>query len=45
MIEKLIERKYVADTDNGKVIQQKIDDLELLLKAYRNGKLRENAGK
>ena len=45
VIEKLLERKYVADTDNGKVIQQKINDLELLLKAYRNGKLRENAGK
>jgi fructose-1,6-bisphosphatase-3 len=43
IIEKLTNRQYVADTDNGKVLQRKIDDLELLLKAYRNGKLRENA--
>lgn len=43
IIEKLAYRQYVADTDNGKILQQKIHDLELLLKAYRNGKLREIA--
>ena len=45
MVEKLLERQYVADTDNGQILKRKIGDLELLLKAYRNGELRENAEK
>ena len=45
VVEKLLERQYVADTDNGQILKRKIGDLELLLKAYRNGELRENAEK
>ena len=39
--EKLAYRQFVADTDDGKVLKKRIEDLELLLKAYRNGKIRE----
>ncbi len=42
VIEKVSQRKMVADTDNGKVLIDKIRDLELLLKAYNEGVLREN---
>ena len=34
-------RKSVADTDVGKQIQEEIDDLKLLLKAYREGKIKQ----
>ena len=30
-------RIMVADTDNGKIISEKIKDLQLLLSAYREG--------
>lgn len=36
------ERKRVADTDVGKEIQEEIDDLKLLLNAYKEGKIKEN---
>ena len=36
------ERKRVADTDIGKEIQEEIDDLKLLLNAYKEGKIKEN---
>lgn len=39
--EKETERKNVADTDIGKQIQEEIDDLQLLLKAYREGKIKQ----
>ena len=39
--EKETERKRVADTDIGKEIQEEIDDLKLLLKAYREGKIKQ----
>lgn len=39
--EKETERKRVADTDVGKEIQEEIDDLKLLLKAYREGKIKQ----
>ncbi len=39
--EKETERKSVADTDVGKEIQEEIDDLKLLLKAYREGKIKQ----
>ncbi len=39
--EKETERKSVADTDIGKEIQEEIDDLKLLLKAYREGKIKQ----
>lgn len=35
------ERKSVADTDIGKELQDEINDLELLLKAYREGKIKQ----
>lgn len=38
---KLTERKRVADTDIGKGIQKDVDDLKLLLEAYRSGKIKE----
>ena len=34
-------RKSVADTDVGKEIQEEIDDLKLLLEAYRQGKIKQ----
>lgn len=40
--EKETERKSVADTDVGKELQEEIDDLKLLLKAYREGKIKES---
>ena len=36
------ERKRVADTDIGKQIQEEIDDLKLLLVAYKEGKIKES---
>ena len=39
--EKETRRKNVADTDIGKEIQEEIDDLKLLLKAYREGKIKQ----
>ena len=39
--EKETERKSVADTDVGKEIQEEIDDLKLLLEAYREGRVKQ----
>ncbi len=39
--EKVTERKNVSDTDIGKTLQEEIDGLKLLLKAYREGKIKE----
>lgn len=39
--EKETERKSVADTDDGKELQGEIEDLKLLLKAYREGKIKQ----
>ncbi len=38
-VEKFPQRHYVADTDNGVEIKIQIEELEALLKAYRNGSL------
>ena len=40
--EKETERKRVADTDIGKEIQEEIEDLKLLLSAYKQGRIKEN---
>lgn len=40
--EKETERKSVADTDIGKELQEEIDDLKLLLQAYREGRIKES---
>ncbi len=39
-VEKYNKRQYVADTDRGQELQQQINDLEELLKAYRSGELK-----
>ena len=39
--EKVLKRKRVADTDKGKELQKEIDELKLLLKAYRDGVIKE----
>jgi len=41
VFEKLETRMKVADTDEGKEIQTRVDDLLLLLAAYRSGAVRE----
>ena len=41
IVERKIDRKYVRDTDMGKEIQENIDDLKLLLSAYRKGIIKE----
>ncbi len=42
LVQHVVKRKTVADTDNGKVMQDNIRDLEALLKAYREGTIIEN---
>lgn len=39
--ENIINRKRVADTDIGKKLQEEVEDLKLLLTAYREGELKE----
>ena len=41
IIETLPRRMMVADTDTGHAIQERIEDLKLLLQAYRDGTLKE----
>ena len=41
IVERKIDRKYERDTDMGKEIQENIDDLKLLLSAYRKGIIKE----
>ena len=41
IVEKLPRRYDVSDTDNGKGLQTQIDDLKLLLGAYRRGEIKE----
>lgn len=36
-------RLYVSDTDRGREIQKQIDDLEVLLQAYREGLIKEQS--
>ena len=36
-------RMYVKDTDKGKMLQKKVDDLRKLLYAYRNGWIKEKS--
>lgn len=42
VIEKVVERKKVSDTDTGTKIKEEIAYLELLLKAYRKGIIKEH---
>lgn len=41
VLEKVSERKMVADTDIGKEVQEQITDLEMLLAAFRKGIIKE----
>lgn len=41
VVEQVQRRKKVADTDSGKILKEKIKDLEILLKAYKDGTLKE----
>ncbi len=41
IIKRVVARKMVGDTDVGKELKERIDDLELLLKAYRAGAIKE----
>ena len=43
LVEQVVKRKTVADTDVGKEIKENIRDLEELLKAYREGTIVEAA--
>ena len=36
-----LERKRVKDTDIGKVLQEEVNDLKMLLSAYREGRIKE----
>lgn len=42
LVQRVIKRKTVADTDNGKSMKEEIADLEALLKAYREGVIEED---
>lgn len=43
VVKKMDRRILVSDTDDGKVIEENIKDLEMLLDAYRQGILRQNS--
>ncbi|MBQ8279831.1 MAG: fructose-1,6-bisphosphatase [Roseburia sp.] len=41
LVQHTVRRKMVADTDEGKIMRENIADLEDLLQAYREGKIKE----
>lgn len=41
LVQQVVERKRVADTDNGKEMQSSIEELQELLLAYRDGRIVE----
>ncbi len=41
IIKQVVDRKMVRDTDDGKVMQERIEDLQHLVKAYRSGQIAE----
>ncbi len=43
VVQRVLERKLVGDTDNGKKIKENIEDLQLLLNAYRSGLIKEKS--
>jgi len=43
LVEHVVKRKRVADTDAGRSIKENIEELEKLLQAYREGAIVENA--
>jgi fructose-1,6-bisphosphatase III len=44
VVKKAIARKRVGDTDVGDVIKEQIEDLKVLLEAYRKGLIKEQSG-
>jgi fructose-1,6-bisphosphatase-3 len=42
VFEKMESRMKVADTDEGRELQQRVDDLKQLLNAYRTGAVTED---
>lgn len=42
IVKRVVQRKLVGDTDTGKELKEQIADLELLLTAYRNGRITEH---
>ncbi len=43
VVERFERRRYVADTENGRLIQETVGELEQLLSAYRRGLIAESA--
>lgn len=43
VVERLQSRANISDTDNGKALLELIDDLRMLLEAYRSGSIKENS--
>ncbi len=41
VVKRVMDRKTVGDTDNGKDLKEQIEDLKILLAAYRSGKIAE----
>mgnify|MGYP002564862138 FL=1 len=41
MVERVEHRTLVADTDDGADIRRRVEDLEQLLEAYRDGQIAE----
>jgi len=41
VVKRVLKRKRVEDTDTGKILQERIGDLERLLAAYRDGQITE----
>lgn len=41
VVERVLERKKVGDTDTGRELKEQIEDLEILMEAYRSGRIAE----
>ena len=41
IVNRVLERKLVGDTDVGRDLREQIADLEVLLRAYRSGRIAE----
>jgi fructose-1,6-bisphosphatase-3 len=41
--EKVFSRKLVGDTDTGVILRENVNELEMLLKAYRDGVIPERS--
>lgn len=43
VVERVVERKMVGDTDTGVELRERVEELEALLKAYREGEISEKS--